>query len=97
MWKMWASKYNSDITGIYYMHFGSYRFVELHGLDNPIVEVELEENPKGTYFGFVEDGKLEGCLTWPSEVQFEMCFPYGSKVEEEKGRGKKIRLSIKEI
>ena len=90
-WIMWA--YKSDGC---YMHFGCLNYVKAHGLSFPIARVEITENPTGSYFGWVEDGELKGAYVWPSEMQTEMCFPYGSKAEELKGRGRKTRLSVKE-
>jgi len=92
-WKMFVYKYPDC-----YMHFGCYAYVKIHGLSYPIVEVELTENENGEYYGWIDsEGDLNGSLVWPSNAQTEMCFAYGSKIEEERGRGKKIRLSVVEI
>jgi len=48
------------------------------------------------YHGWIsfEDGnKLQ--MVWASQGQCEMCFPYGSKAEEEKHGGIMVRLNIK--
>lgn len=97
-WIMFAYKYESERTGTYYMHFGPIQYVRLHHLSEPIVEVEISENRDGNYWGWLKnDDCLQLGLIWPSEGQFEMCFPYGSAAEEERGDGKKVRLSVKEI
>lgn len=33
---------------------------------------------------------------WPREFLVEMCFPYGSKAESERGRGRVIRVRVEE-
>jgi len=50
VWRKWCHKQEN-----HYAHFGSYRYVEIHGLSYPIVEVELTEDPEGSYYGWVED------------------------------------------
>ena len=37
------------------------------------------------------------CMIWPSKALVEMCFAYGSKVEEEHGRGKLCPVDIVEL
>lgn len=89
-WTMWAYKYDN-----YYMHFGVREYVAIHHLDYPIVKVELTEDPAGDYYGWVEGEKLHGAYVWASNAQLEMCFAYGSKAEEKRYNGRKVRLSVK--
>ena len=35
-------------------------------------------------------------MIWPSEAQFNVCFPYGPDVEEDRGKGRVLRLAITE-
>jgi hypothetical protein len=76
------------------MHFGSFEYVKMHGLPQPMVEVELTEDPEGTYYGWIENDELRGALVWPKEILFEMCFAYGSKMAK---NGTKVRLTVKEV
>lgn len=77
-----------------YFYAGSRFFVELHGVpDADIKEVTLTENPAGDYYGWKDNsGEIKFIL--PSEVQRDMCFPYGPKVEEDAGKGVRVRLTI---
>ena len=89
-WIMWAH----DEKGAFF-HLGEKRWVELHGIDLPIVEVKVDVDKNGTYYGWLRSNRDVPTMIWPSKIQFEMCFPYGPKIEEEKGKGKVLRLSIK--
>jgi len=77
-----------------YFYTGSRFFVKLHGVpDADIKEVTAAENPAGDYYGWKDkNGEIE--FIWPSEAQRDMCFPYGPKVEEDKGTGVRVRLSV---
>ena len=84
---------------VLYMHVGSRHYVECHFLPHPIVPVTVRERVDGdaghVYWGWREpDGTY--AMIWPSEMQVEMCFPYGSKVEEDRGAGTKVQLTIEE-
>lgn len=77
-----------------YFYAGSRFFVKLHGVpDADIKEVTAAENPAGDYYGW-KDKSGEIKFIWPSEAQRDMCFPYGPKVEEDKGTGVRVRLSV---
>lgn len=77
-----------------YFYTGSRFFVKLHGVpDDDIKEVTITENPAGDYYGW-KDKNGEIKFIWPSEAQRDMCFPYGPKVEEDKGTGVRVRLTI---
>lgn len=84
---------------VLYLHVGPRRYVELHYMPHPIVPVTVRERVEGdtghVYWGW---RKPDGTYTmiWPSETQVEMCFPYGTEVEEKRGKGTKVRLTIEE-
>ncbi len=92
-WIMYCYKY---ITRNYYAHFGSLNYVKLHGLSEPIVRVSLIEDENGEYYGWIPTGKDTPTMIWKSEVVFSICFPYGYKTEEQRGKGKAIRLLVSE-
>lgn len=78
------------------------RFVEIHGYPEPIVTLRLRErrddDPPSGYFGWLAtDRPGEYQYVWPSSGQLEMCFPYGSKAEASRGRGRKVNLVVEEI
>jgi hypothetical protein len=64
----------------------------------PIFEVVVT---KGTdlngYWGWWEAERQGFLFVYPSRPQLEMCFTYGSKIEEERGKGKMMPVDIKII
>ena len=86
--------------GCPYSVVGMRPFVELHGLGHPIVPVVVTEvtpdDPAGTHWGWITTGDdtPDWALVWPSRSQFDVCFPYGVKAEEEAGRGRTVRLRV---
>lgn len=95
-WEMYAYKCEGK-NGTFFEHPGNKWWVELFHLDEPIVKIRLTADPEGQYWGWLDKGKTKPCMIWPSEAQFSMCFPYGYKLEEERGAGKVVRLKIEEI
>ena len=85
---------------IVYMHVGSRRFVELHYMNDPIVPVTVRERAEGdtghVYYGWQRAGETDYRMIWPSEAQFEVCFPNSSKWPEKEGQGRKVWLTIEE-
>jgi hypothetical protein len=78
------------------------RFVKIHGFSQPIVTLRIRErrdgDPPSGYFGWLAtDRPGEYQHVWPSEGQLEMCFPYGSKIREEIGYGRKVNLIVEEV
>lgn len=77
-------------------------WVELHGVNEPIVPVRLRErtqdDPPSPYWGWVgAECPQQYEMVWPAEVLLDMCFPYGPKAEEERGRGRKVNLVVTEV
>lgn len=87
---------------VYFFHASpSRRWVKLHGVDDPIVPVRIRErteaDPPSGYWGWLPaDDPSAYCFVWPSEVQLNMCFPYGPEAEEARGRGRKVNLIVEE-
>ncbi|KKN69147.1 hypothetical protein LCGC14_0444360 [marine sediment metagenome] len=79
-----------------YRHFYKYKHqVRLTGIPGRTVELLLTEDIEGDYWAWW-DNKTEAFVhCWPSEVQLNMCFPYGPKAEEDRDRGNKLRVSVK--
>lgn len=71
---------------------GDERYVRLHGCKDPVA-VTVTEDPEADYLGWIgtED-------TAPNMIQhkriFEIQFPYGSKAEVERGRGRVVPVRI---
>lgn len=93
MWTMWAGNSHS-----YFSHpMPSKGMAKLYAsAGEALVEVEVREDPAGTYFGWIDAGPESGVpsMIWPSRFQLEMCFPYGTKVEVEHGKGRVVQLSV---
>jgi hypothetical protein len=96
-WRMSAHRYRDGLLH----NVGSRRFVEHHGLKEPIVEVDAVEVPDGdpsaTHWAWLPTGKTEPIMIYPREGLFTMCFPYGSKTEVEHGKGRVVRLAVTEV
>ena len=57
---------------------------------------EATEDEETPYVGWLyPDGTIS--FIFPNRVLLEVCFPYGTKAETEMGKGKVIRIVIKEI
>jgi hypothetical protein len=82
-------------------HFGARWWVEIHGLPDPIVKVELREvaqdDPAGTHWGWIDAAKTEPVMIWEHRGAFDMQFPYGPEAEEERGKGRIVRLAVQKI
>jgi len=105
-----AAYYKSEKHGEYYHHFGIHSsLLSLYGVEESdlrkiklriIPEVNLEnrkESNEPDYWGLYDfnDKKLKH--VYPSFIQFEVCFPYGPKVEEDIGRAKCLNLKVVEV
>lgn len=85
-----------------YFHASPNRWwVEIHGIDEPIVTVTVRErvdsDPPSNYWGWLETGDDKYIFIWPSKLQVEMCFPYGTAVEEARGKGRLVNLIVEEV
>jgi len=86
-WRMYAHQEDG-----YFENFGERWWVKIHGLDLPVVEVVLTEDPEGTCYGWLATGEETPTMIWPSRAQFEVCFPCGWRAEEDAGRGRMVRM-----
>lgn len=77
-------------------------WLDLFGSKDPVVALNIRErlptDPPSTYWGWL-DHKDPGkyLFVWRDPDLFEMNFPYGSKVEEDKGKGRRVNLVVAEI
>lgn len=101
-WEMHAHRYDDGR----FHTIGSERYVRMHGLKGPILRVLVEEVPEGdtvTHWGWMgfayqwHEADTEPCMIWHTRGQLEMCFPYGTKAEAERGHGRVVFLRITEI
>lgn len=79
---------------------GNERYVRLHGCANP-TPVTVTQDLEGNYLGWIDaEGELKGddvpVMIQRKEI-FNIQFPYGYQAEEKAGRGRAIRLTIKEM
>lgn len=99
-WRMHAHRYGDGRL----CNAGPLRYVELHGLREPVVAVTVtitdDDDPAATHWGWLwadaaknwHDGAP--CMIQPHDGLFRMQFPYGVRAEEEAGRGRAVRLII---
>ncbi|VVB52985.1 Uncharacterised protein [uncultured archaeon] len=68
---------------------------------HPILEVlvsETTESPNiDTYWGWWYNREQKFTLVYAKKMLVELCFPYGSKVEEGCGRGNLVPVNVKVI
>lgn len=96
-WNLFAHLYGRRSGPDCFMHIGSQRYVEIHGLSEPIVEIALTEDPEGGYYGWLGTGNDTPSMIWPSWAQFSMCFAYGPQVEVDRGNGTIVRMKAELI
>lgn len=94
-WEMFAAPMgDDDWTGL-----GSEWYARQYATDRKPVPVLVVEDPEGDYLGWIEETK--GSTGEPEMIQrkeiFSIQFPYGYQDEEAAGRGRAVRLTIKEI
>jgi len=52
------------------------------------------EDPPSTYWGWLRTDDDAYIMIQPVRLFFDMCFPYGPKIEEEKGKGRAVNLHV---
>jgi hypothetical protein len=88
---------------VYYVNASSNKArVKLFGYKEPIVAIRLREwkegdPPEGFYLGWHKDGDDYYSMVWHTNNHFEVCFTYGSKAEEDRGYGRKVRLVVEPV
>lgn len=102
VWKMFAHEvdYGQEGREIEFHHLGPKWWTEMHDLDEPIVEVEVTEDPDGTYYGWIEfDDKhvRVPCMIQPDELRFRMCFNCDPEDYVKAGSGEILKLSVRKI
>jgi undecaprenyl pyrophosphate synthase len=60
-------------------------------------EADIEEDENGDHWCWYDAKRNEYCMFWPSEIQLETCFTYGTKSAEKAGQGRVCRMSVKII
>jgi hypothetical protein len=84
-----------------YQNIGDKRWVELHGLPDPVVPVTVAEvaadAADGTHWGWIwaaDRGSGRPVMIWAFRGAFDVQFPYGPDAEAEAGKGRVVRLRI---
>lgn len=104
-WELWA--YDDKGTS---WHVGAKRWVELHGLSDPLIPVLVEEldcdlvDIEVTHYGWRDADEPAGapCMIFPRtdaphlkpHMFLDMCFAYGMDVEVKAGKGNMVALRI---
>lgn len=71
------------------------RFVLAHGRSP--VPVVVTECADGAHWGWLRDGDDAPIMIQPHETLFTMQFPYGPAVEEQRGKGRILRLHVERL
>lgn len=63
----------------------------------PVVRVRVTVDDAGDYWAWWEAKTQKPVHIYPKDFMVEMCFTYGTKEEEERGRGKVCRVRVEEV
>jgi len=97
-WQMYAGWDPKDEE---FKHFGEPWYVEGHGYAP--VRVEVSEDPDGPYHGWMySPGSGFAPLDYPTMIWkdwaiYRVQFTYGPEAEEQSGRGRTVRLSVRRL
>ena len=81
-----------------YWHIGNWRYVEAcKHAESPVVQVNLNEDPDGDYWGWIDTNCDQIVMVQPQRGLFDMQFTYGPEAEVKRGRGRIVRLRIAEV
>ena len=91
---MWAHDRNGE-----YQHPGDKWWVEIHGLPDPACRSSSPKSPRTRQTGRLgldrrSKQPAPPCMIWASRAAFDVQFPYGPAAEEERGKGRVVRLRI---
>lgn len=75
-------------------HFYSARWITATCGSGTVACVEICEDPDGTHYAWWDNDSQRFHYLWWDKMFVEMCFPYGTKAEEERGRGQLCRVSV---
>lgn len=62
--------------------------------EGEVAAVEVREDPEGDHYAWWDNEHASFKFLWWNKMSVEICFPYGTKVEEERGRGKLCRVHV---
>lgn len=79
--------------GFYYHE----KIARMNGGGKTPIKVKVVADEAGDYFTWWDAEKDDFHFTAYAKGLVDMCFPYGSRVEEEHGRGKVIRCRVEEV
>lgn len=85
-----------EAAGKFHNFFPSLGQMRMCG-DPPFFKVKIIADEQGTYWTWWDAKDNEFNFTAWFKQAVEICFPYGSKIEEQQGRGKMIRCRVEEV
>lgn len=92
-WEMFG--WRGDKLEDHWLAIGEYHYVRFHGCDEP-TPITVMEDSDGTHLGWIDTGETDPVMVLDHRI-FEIQFPYGSNAEVEAGKGRVVRLSIREV
>lgn len=95
-WRMFAVRLSDGL--LHYVEHDR-RSTAVVGL-SPILDVEArlvrDDDPEATHWAWIESGNDKPDMVFPVSVLFNICFPYGARTEQEHGKGRIVRLAVRE-
>ena len=92
-WRMHAGRDEYHEGG--FIYFGDPRTIKMYDVEP--VEVELTENPEGSYYGWLETGEDIPVMIQPHIHMYNIQFAYGPEAEIRQGRGITLRFNVVEV
>ena len=97
-WRMYA---NQRADGWIHNIFLNRKSVEICYMPDPIIAIDVTEDPNGKWWGWVRTDSYENNGI-PSMIHedirlVDMCFPYGMKEAEKAGDGHRIQLHVEVV
>lgn len=89
--ELFATKTSKD-----FQHIGTKFYVELHGSNDPTVQVAVEECPTGKYWAWWDMERQVFMWMWRAKFMVEMCFPDSGESAIKNGEGEIVQVSAVE-
>lgn len=87
----------NDRDGMFYHIFETLVQIKMCGYSyGEIHVIKFEESPDGEYWAWRATGETDFHMIYPHEILFNICFAYGVQAEVDAGKGRVVRLKVKE-
>jgi hypothetical protein len=92
--QLFCCEYESPRSRFYTHFFGYPKVVRVAAPGATVLKAIVREDPAGTYWAWWDNKAQRFYMVYPNEPAFNVCFPYGPAIAEQKGKGHKLKVSI---